>query len=287
MIEEIFAHGSAQVEARGLIGLGPETRSFILTGRRVEMDGAYFMVGCGIDITERKAAEEARAVLEERLLQAQKMESVGRLAGGVAHDFNNLLTVINGYSELMLSQCADDHPLRAGVEEIHKAGTRAAALTAQLLAFSRKQVLQPRVFDLARVVADMRSMLERLVGAAVELRFEFSPDAQMVRADPHQLQQVVMNLVVNAKDALPRGGTVSISIGEPGADAPGPAPPCCRDRDGTSCSPSATTVCGMDGETAAGSSSRSLRQRPSAREPGWGCRWCRASSRRAAVASRC
>ncbi len=155
------------------------------------------------DITERKA-------LEAQLQQAQKMESIGRLAGGVAHDFNNLLTVINGYSQLLLGKLSPGDPLRANLEEIHKAGERAAGLTRQLLAFSRKQVLEPRVLDLNQVVEEMRPMLERLVGEDVEVRVELNAEAGTVRADPHQLEQVVMNLVVNARDAMPGGGKLLI-----------------------------------------------------------------------------
>ena len=138
------------------------------------------------------------------------MESIGRLAGGVAHDFNNLLTVINGYSQLLLGKLNAGDPLRAGLEEIHKAGERAAGLTRQLLAFSRKQVLEPRVLDLNRVVGEMRPMLERLVGEDVEVRVELNAESGTVRADPHQLEQVIMNLVVNARDAMPHGGKLLI-----------------------------------------------------------------------------
>jgi hypothetical protein len=161
------------------------------------------ILGVARDITERMEAEA-------RLMQAQKMESVGRLAGGVAHDFNNLLTVINGYSELLLGDVIPGDPLRDRLEEIRKAGQRAAALTQQLLAFSRKQVLQPRLLDLNRVVADMRPMLARLVGEDVEVCVELHPEATTICADPHQLEQVLMNLAVNSRDAMPQGGKLSI-----------------------------------------------------------------------------
>jgi PAS domain S-box-containing protein len=181
--------------------------------------------GCDIDITERMQAEA-------RLMQAQKMESVGRLAGGVAHDFNNLLTVINGYSQLLLERLSEGDPMRDNVSEIHKAGKRAAGLTQQLLAFSRKQVLQPRLLDLNRVVAEMRPMLARLVGEDVELSVELHPEATMVCADPHQLEQALMNLLVNSRDAMPQGGKLSIetSVVAPGAShvqsVPGPDAGC-------------------------------------------------------------
>ena len=170
----------------------------------VRKDGAVVgTIGLIRDISERR-------VLEAQLRQAQKMESIGRLAGGVAHDFNNLLTVINGYSQLLLGKLNAADPLRAGLTEIHKAGERAAGLTRQLLAFSRKQVLQPRGLNVNRVVEEMRPMLERLVGEAVEVRVALNAESGVVRADPHQLEQVVMNLVVNARDAMPGGGKLLI-----------------------------------------------------------------------------
>jgi PAS domain S-box-containing protein len=161
------------------------------------------ILGVSRDITERLKAEA-------QLQQALKMESVGRLAGGVAHDFNNLLTVINGYSQLLLQKLSPADPLRAGLEQIRKAGERAAALTRQLLAFSRKQVLELRVLDLNRVVEEMGPMLERLVGEDVEVRVAANAERGMVHADPHQLDQVLVNLAVNARDAMPGGGRLLI-----------------------------------------------------------------------------
>ena len=161
------------------------------------------ILGVTRDITERVQAEA-------RLMQAQKMESVGRLAGGVAHDFNNMLTVINGYSRLALGTLKAGDPLRDSLEEIVKAGERAAGLTQQLLAFSRKQILRPRVLDLNRVLYAMRPMLAHLVGEDVELCVELSEDGMTICADPHQLEQVVLNLVVNARDAMPNGGKLLI-----------------------------------------------------------------------------
>jgi PAS domain S-box-containing protein len=150
------------------------------------------------------------AELQTQLSQAQKMESVGRLAGGVAHDFNNLLTIINGYSRMALNKLRADDPLREQLEEILKAGESATGLTRQLLAFSRQQVLQPRVLDLNRVVEGMQSMLQRLVGEDVDVRVALKADGAMVHADPHQLEQVIMNLAVNARDAMPNGGHLFI-----------------------------------------------------------------------------
>ena len=149
--------------------------------------------------------------LEAQFRQAQKMESVGRLAGGVAHDFNNLLTVINGYSELLLNSVDGEHPMRASLEEIQQAGERSAALTKQLLAFSRRQVLAPAIIDLNRVVRDSEKMLKRLIGEDIELTTDLSSDIYPVKADPGQLEQVIFNLAVNARDAMPRGGRLKLA----------------------------------------------------------------------------
>ncbi|MCX6620721.1 MAG: response regulator, partial [Acidobacteria bacterium] len=161
------------------------------------------------DITERKRAEKETAALQQQLVQAQKMESIGRLAGGVAHDFNNLLTVINGYSGGALAQMPAQHPWRPAMEEIHKAGERATALVRQLLAFSRKQVLRQEGLDLNEVIAEVEKTLLRLVGEDVEIVSRFQPIASVL-ADRHQITQVLMNLVVNARDAMPDGGTITI-----------------------------------------------------------------------------
>ncbi len=159
--------------------------------------------GIARDTTERKQ-------LEEQLRQAQKMEAVGRLAGGVAHDFNNVLTAITGYSELLLRRLPEDDPHRRSVEEIHKAGNRAASLTRQLLTFSRKQVVQPKVLDLDSVVGDIEKMLRRLIGEDIELQTALRAEGGRVKADPGQIEQVIMNLVVNARDAMPAGGKLAI-----------------------------------------------------------------------------
>lgn len=159
--------------------------------------------GTARDVTERKE-------LEGQLRQSQKMEGIGRLAGGIAHDFNNLLTAINGYSELSMMQLEVEDPLFSNLQEIKKAGDRAASLTRQLLAFSRKQVLQPKVLDLNLVVSDLERMLTRLIGEDIELQAVLDPELGSIKVDPSQMEQIIMNLAVNARDAMPRGGKLTI-----------------------------------------------------------------------------
>jgi nitrogen-specific signal transduction histidine kinase len=178
------------------------------------------LLGISIDITERKHAEEAlRAGLQEQLRQAQKMEAVGRLAGGVAHDFNNLLSIVLSYSDLILSQIEADNPFRSDLEEVRRAGARAAELTGQLLAFSRQQVLQPRVLDLNQVLSGMERLLPRILGEHIEIAFRKADGPQLAKADPSQLDQVLMNLVINARDAMPDGGKLTIETAPVELDA--------------------------------------------------------------------
>jgi len=160
-----------------------------------------------------------RTRLEEQLRQSQKMEAVGRLAGGVAHDFNNVLSVILTYAEMMLQDMKAGEPMRGDVEEIHKAGKRAADLTRQLLMFSRQQVLTSKVLDLNDVLASMNKMLQRILGADVELVSLPAKPLGRVRADPSSLEQVIMNLVVNARDAMPTGGQLTMETGNVVLDA--------------------------------------------------------------------
>jgi PAS domain S-box-containing protein len=176
-----------------------------------EAGAPQMVLGVARDVTERLAAEEERRSLEDQLRQAQKMEAVGRLAGGIAHDFNNLLTAIGGYGQLALASLSGDEPrVRRQLEELLRAADRAAALTRQLLAFSRKQVLQPRVLDLNAVVGEVESMLARVIGADVELVTALDADLGRTHADPSQIEQVVVNLAVNARDAMPHGGRLLI-----------------------------------------------------------------------------
>ncbi|GIW53660.1 MAG: hypothetical protein KatS3mg082_0064 [Nitrospiraceae bacterium] len=160
---------------------------------------------------ERSRAQEALRQTEAQLRQSQKMEAIGRLAGGVAHDFNNLLTVIRGYSDLILTRLSPTDPLRKDVEEVKKAADRAASLTAQLLAFSRRQYVAPKLVDLNVIVSGMEAMLRRLIGEdLIQLCTVLDPNVGMVKADPGQIEQVIMNLAVNARDAMPTGGTLTI-----------------------------------------------------------------------------
>jgi two-component system cell cycle sensor histidine kinase/response regulator CckA len=162
------------------------------------------------DITDRKLAEELLRRRDEQLRQSQKMEAVGRLSGGIAHDFNNLLGVIIGYSESIEYRLTPNDPLRKSAEEIRKAGERAASLTLQLLAFSRQQVLQPQILDLNALVTDMGEMLKRLIGMHIELTTNLATELGQVKAEQSQIEQVIVNLVVNARDAMPEGGKLLI-----------------------------------------------------------------------------
>src|SRR5216110_717282 len=189
--------------------------------------------------------------LQQQLLQSQKMEAVGRLAGGIAHDFNNLLTVITSYSDLLLEDLGTDDPKRSDVEQVRKAADGAAALTRQLLAFSRQQVVEPRVVSLNAVVESLQKILRRVIGEDIEVTIALAPDLESVRADVGQLEQVLMNLVVNARDAMPTGGRLTVETANVEHD-----PEYARDREAAAVRRFAMlavtdTGCGMDEATKA------------------------------------
>jgi two-component system, cell cycle sensor histidine kinase and response regulator CckA len=191
-------------EARFVTKLGSTVDAQIATALVRDADGKPgYLIGMAEDVTEQRQ-------LEEQLRQSQKLEAIGRLAGGVAHDFNNMLTAIGGYTALALDQAVAGSPLEGDLEEIRKATDRAAMLTRQLLAFSRKQVLMPELLNLNGVVLELESMLRPLIGEDVALTTQLDPALGPIEADPGQLHQVVMNLVVNARDAMPRGGAITI-----------------------------------------------------------------------------
>jgi two-component system cell cycle sensor histidine kinase/response regulator CckA len=203
---ELLSHGRANHEYRFRHGDG--SYRWTRGEQRLIRDGtgqAVEVVGSWSDITERKQ-------LEDQFRQAQKMEAVGRLAGGVAHDFNNLLTVINGYGELVLGRLPAGDPTRELIREVVAAGNRAAGLTRQLLAFSRKAIIEPKVLDLKAMMADVDKMLRRIIGEDIQLSILADPELDAVKADPGQIEQVILNLVVNARDAMPQGGRLTIEV---------------------------------------------------------------------------
>jgi two-component system, cell cycle sensor histidine kinase and response regulator CckA len=225
---EVMDSGRERVIPEEVITDASGKRRWLLTVKRPLLgpDGRSDQIlGVSTDITERR-------LTEDQLRQSQKIEAVGHLAGGVAHDFNNLLGVITGYADLLLKDIGAPHPGARRVHEIRKAADRATALTRQLLAFSRKQVLQPRVLDLNAAVGDMEKMLGRLIGEDIQIIAKFGTELGRVKADPGQIEQVIMNLAVNARDAMPHGGklileTTNVELDEnylpthPGAK-PGP-----------------------------------------------------------------
>ncbi len=182
-----------------------------LSVSRIDSPDGFFFTAWIRDLTERRQTEEALRLSEAQLRQAQKMEAVGRLAGGVAHDFNNVLTAIFGYADLVLDGLGTSDPLRLDVEEIKRAAHRAAGLTRQLLAFSRKQVMLPRRVNLNEIIENLESLLLKLIGQEVELHIEPAPSLWDVTADPGQIEQVLMNLASNARDAMPEGGHLTIA----------------------------------------------------------------------------
>lgn len=188
---------------RWLHARGSNTRD--ASGKPIRITGVI------MDITERKSAEQGMRALEEQLRHAQKMEAVGRLAGGIAHDFNNLLMVIGSYAELLHEKLPADDSSRKNTQQILRATDRAAGLTAQLLAFSRKQITSSRIMDLNKSINETTNMLKRMVGEDIEFQFCGSDSLWAIKADPYQIVQVLMNLCVNSRDAMPRGGTITIT----------------------------------------------------------------------------
>ena len=172
--------------------------------------GTVQVLGVATDITDSKRAEQTLRDTEEQLRQSQKLEGVGQLARGIAHDFNNLLTVIGGYTDLLLKASDLDQPKRDKLIEVKKAAERASSLTRQLLAFSRKQILKPEVLDPNSLVDGLGKMLRRLIGEDIEVITSLRPEVGKINADPSQIEQVLINLVVNARDAMPTGGKITI-----------------------------------------------------------------------------
>ena len=217
---EVEKSGSSSASWLGVPLRTPARIIGALVVQHYEEENAYderdmeFLTSVGSQIAlaiERKRAETVLLQTEDQLRQSQKMKSIGTLAGGIAHDFNNLMTAVTGYSELALRSLDAADPLCSKIEEIKKAGERAASLTRQLLAFSRKQVLQPRVLDLNTVIIGMSKMLPRVIGEHIELRIELAASLDQVKADPGQMEQVLMNLAVNARDAMSNGGLLTIA----------------------------------------------------------------------------
>jgi PAS domain S-box-containing protein len=209
VIEDVMTKGSASIEA-SLLTKDGRSVPFILTGIKFEAQGQLYLMGIGTDIRERKRAEADAEKLQAHLIQVQKMESVGRLAGGVAHDFNNMLGVILGYSELVLNQVESGHPMYSALQGIQQAAQRSADLTRQLLAFARKQTVAPKVLDLNETVASMLNMLRRLIGENIDLAWLPGENLGPIKMDPTQIDQILANLCVNALDAIGHTGKVTI-----------------------------------------------------------------------------
>jgi PAS domain S-box-containing protein len=211
VMEQLRGGSATEVEAIVRAKDGT-SRHALIALEQSDIGGIPCIIALVHDVTAPK-------LLEQQLRQAQKMEAVGRLAGGVAHDFNNLLTVITSYSDLLYEELAEGDPKRDDLTQIIKAATGAAALTRQLLAFSRQQVIQPRVLDVNAVVESTRKLLTRLIGEDVQLVATLAPDLGPVMNDPGQIEQVIMNLVVNARDAMPEGGALTIETANVDVDA--------------------------------------------------------------------
>ena len=203
------AIGGRRIEGRAQRADGTEFPAEFAFAR-ISTDATLLFTCFVRDLTEQKQAEEALRKSEAQLRHANKMDAVGQLAGGIAHDFNNLLTAILGYSEVVAGKMRHDQKLSAHVEQITRAGEAAAGLTRQLLAFSRRQLLQPAVLDLNDVLTNVEKMLRRLIGEHIDLAIELAPDLRRLRADAGQLEQVIVNLAVNARDAMKVGGRLRL-----------------------------------------------------------------------------
>lgn len=208
-IASVFRNGYAEVEADFVTRSGKRI-PYYFNGVREQVEGKTCLLGMGIDISHYKHTEQALRDSDLRLQQAQKMEAVGLLAGGVAHDFNNLLTVINGYSDMLLDQVPAGSPLHEGLQQIYRAGERAKTLTRQLLTFGRKQLLEPRVLNPNNVITDVEKMLRRVLGENIQLSLSLSDSVGAVWADPGQMELILLNLAVNSRDAMPTGGSLVI-----------------------------------------------------------------------------
>jgi PAS domain S-box-containing protein len=200
--QQLVATGSARVTYR-MRHIDSSWRWIEMQASAIRQQDHYYGIMVGRDVTDRKH-------LEAQLMQSQRLESVGRLAGGVAHDFNNLLTAIMGNTDLAHDSLPTGHPAHADLDEIAKSSERAAELTRQLLAFARKQIIAPHVIDLNQLILDMNKLLRRLIGAHIDLIIRTAPDLWLVRADHGQIEQIVVNLAINARDAMPSGGTLTI-----------------------------------------------------------------------------
>ncbi len=221
-LQKVIESGERQsgIEFRVLIKDGTYQWYTVNASRSKDPDtGMDILVGIGRDITAQKRAEEEKAKLESQLQQAQKMESVGRLAGGVAHDFNNMLSVILGHAELGLMHLDPTHPVCVDLKEISKTAERSADLTRQLLAFARKQTVMPKIIDLNESVTSMLKMLQRLIGEDIHLTWQPSPDQCQIKMDPSQIDQILANLCVNARDAIEDTGRITIETGTCSIDA--------------------------------------------------------------------
>ena len=211
-IEDVMTKGRASIEAH-LLAKDGSSVPLLLTGIRFEAQGQLYLMGIGIDVTERKRAEAEAEKLQNQLTQSHKMESVGRLAGGVAHDFNNMLGVILGYSEIALKKVKADQPIHSALLGIQQAAQRSADLTRQLLTFARKQTVAPKVLDLNETVTSMLNMLRRLIGENIDLVWLPDESLGAVVMDYTQIDQILANLCVNARDAIGDTGRITIETG--------------------------------------------------------------------------